>query len=80
MEVNAKVEAITPKSGVLASINGKTAQFNSDSVVLIGSNPNNELAKQLEGQVSELYVIGDCVKTRRIREAIHEGYRVGLKI
>ncbi len=80
MEVSTKAEAITP-GGVQANAGGKKVQFDADSVVLaVGSRPNRELAEQLEGKVTELHVIGDCVEPRRIQDAIHEGYRVGLNV
>ncbi len=79
IEVNTKVEEITP-SGVLANTRGKVVQFDADSIVLaVGSGSDRELAEQLEG-VAELYVIGDCVEPRRIQDAIREGYLVGLKV
>jgi NADPH-dependent 2,4-dienoyl-CoA reductase/sulfur reductase-like enzyme len=80
MEVNTKAEEIT-SAGVLAKHGSKTVRFAADSVVIAtGSNSNTELAEQLKGKVAALYVIGDCVEPRRIQNAIHEGYRVGLDI
>ena len=49
-----------------------------DTIVLAaGSTPRTELFKLLEGQVPEIRRVGDCVEARGIREAIHEGSRVG---
>jgi 2,4-dienoyl-CoA reductase-like NADH-dependent reductase (Old Yellow Enzyme family)/thioredoxin reductase len=80
MEVNTKAEEIT-SGGVLAKTGSNTVRFDADTVVIAtGSNSNTELAEQLKGKVADLYVIGDCVEPRRIQNAIHEGYRVGLDI
>ncbi len=52
-----------------------------DAVVLaLGAKSRNEIAAQLAGKVSELYVIGDAKQPRRIREAISEGYMVAFGI
>jgi len=80
MEIKTKAEKII-SSGVLASTAGKEARFDADSVVLaVGSSLDNALAKELKGKITELYVIGDCVEPRRIQDAIHEGFRVGLHL
>lgn len=80
MEVNNKAEEITSK-GVLAATGGKIVRFDADSVVIAtGSQPNKELAGQLEGKVPELHVIGDCVEPRRLQNAVHEGFRIGLDL
>jgi NADPH-dependent 2,4-dienoyl-CoA reductase/sulfur reductase-like enzyme len=80
MEVNTKAEEIT-SAGILAKAGSETVRFDADSVVIAtGSTSNTELAEQLKGKIANLYIIGDCVEPRRIQNAIHEGYRVGLHI
>lgn len=52
-----------------------------DTVVLaLGAVSNRTIISSLREKISQLYTIGDCVKPRRILEAIHEGYRIGLLI
>lgn len=34
----------------------------------------------LEGKVKELYKVGDCISPRRVIDAIHEGYKIGMEI
>ena len=41
---------------------------------------NKELRESLEGEVNELYAVGDCVAPRKAINAIHEGFRVGVQI
>ncbi|MFQ6075048.1 MAG: FAD-dependent oxidoreductase [Candidatus Bathyarchaeia archaeon] len=52
-----------------------------DTVVLsLGLKPNRELLEALEGSVSELYAIGDCVEPRKIIHAIWEAFRTARLI
>jgi len=49
-------------------------------VLAVGLKPNKSLLTQLEGKVSKVYAVGDCVEALKIIDAIHEGARVGLEI
>ena len=52
-----------------------------DTVVMAtGYRANDSLYHALEGQVGELYAIGDCYTPRRALDAIHEGYNTAFKI
>lgn len=52
-----------------------------ENVVLsLGAQANIELFKELEGKVKELYAIGDCVKPRKIIDAIYEGFHIAREI
>ena len=52
-------------------------QFRADSVVLaVGMEPvNGVTTEDLQGQIPEVYTIGDCVSPRHVMHAIWEGYR-----
>jgi pyruvate/2-oxoglutarate dehydrogenase complex dihydrolipoamide dehydrogenase (E3) component len=77
---NVTVEKITDEE-VVYYVDGKKTTLAADTVVLaLGSNPNIGLAKALKGKVPELHMIGDCVETRTALEAIHEGYKVSMRI
>jgi 2,4-dienoyl-CoA reductase-like NADH-dependent reductase (Old Yellow Enzyme family)/thioredoxin reductase len=77
---NVIVEKITDE-GVVYSVNGKKATLAVDTVVLArGSDPNNSLGKALEGKVPELHLIGDSLEVRTALDAIHEGYKVSMRI
>ena len=45
-----------------------------------GSSLGRTLYEALRGQVPEVYAIGDCVKARNIREAVHEGAYIARQI
>lgn len=49
-------------------------------VVAVGMAPQKELQAELEGLVGEVYAIGDCVRPRRILEAVREGFEIGFSI
>ncbi len=52
-----------------------------DKVVIArGLTPANELAKQLEGKVAEIYTIGDALEPRNIASAIYEGAKIARDI
>jgi 2-enoate reductase len=52
-----------------------------DTVVLAaGSMSENELAKQMQGLVPDLYTIGDAIEPRDSMDAIHEGSKIGREI
>ncbi len=52
-----------------------------DTIVLaVGSRPNDVIAKDLQGKVPELHVIGDASEPREALEAVYEGEEIALKI
>jgi len=80
METKVKVEEIT-NEGVRGNRDGTSEFFAGDSVVLaVGFESNKGLAEELKGKVASLYVVGDCVEPRRIREAIHDAWKISMAI
>jgi thioredoxin reductase len=55
---------------------------NFDSIILaLGSEKSNDAVyKNLEGKVSELYVIGDAREPREIVDAVYEGEEIAIKL
>jgi 2,4-dienoyl-CoA reductase-like NADH-dependent reductase (Old Yellow Enzyme family)/thioredoxin reductase len=52
-----------------------------DTVVMAtGYFPNNSLYQSLQGQVNELYAVGDCITPKRALDAIHSGYLTAFYI
>ncbi len=49
-------------------------------VIAMGGVPRRTLFDALKDKVPEIYAIGDCVKPRKIYDAIHEGFHVGREI
>jgi 2,4-dienoyl-CoA reductase-like NADH-dependent reductase (Old Yellow Enzyme family)/thioredoxin reductase len=81
MLTKARVEEITSTGIVVTNGDGKRQTIDADNIVLAtGAVPNQQLAEILKGRVKELFLIGDAVEPRRIKEAISEGYHTGRKI
>ncbi|MFC2019079.1 FAD-dependent oxidoreductase [Chloroflexota bacterium] len=61
------------EGGVVIDKEGKTEFIPAETVVLAaGMKPVNSLVAELEGVVSEVYSIGDCVEPRRGLDAVYE--------
>ena len=80
MEVNAKALEFN-EEGVVAERFGKRELFEADIMVLaLGMESNSELVEELKNEVKEVYVVGDCAKPRKIRDAVHEGAKAGREV
>jgi NADPH-dependent 2,4-dienoyl-CoA reductase/sulfur reductase-like enzyme len=80
IETSIKIVEITEK-GVRGFRNGSSEFFSAGTIVIaVGMKSERQLAEILEGIVPEIHIIGDCVEPRKIREAITDGYSVGLKL
>lgn len=80
METNTAVEAIT-EEGVKVNQKGVSGFMKGDVVVLaVGFVPSSPFSEKITENVSEVYSIGDCVKPRMIKEAMEEGFHIGMKI
>jgi pyruvate/2-oxoglutarate dehydrogenase complex dihydrolipoamide dehydrogenase (E3) component len=82
IEVRCKTELLRiGKTGI--SVRGEPGEYEipAETVVLaIGAKSHNRILKAIEGKISEVYSIGDCVSPRKVLEAVQEGYQVGLRI
>ncbi|MBW2028909.1 MAG: FAD-dependent oxidoreductase [Deltaproteobacteria bacterium] len=82
VQTGARVTEIT-ESGVTfqREKEGTEDSLGADTVVLAtGAEPENGLAKEFEGLVREIRVIGDAKEPRNALEAVREGFLVGLEI
>ena len=76
MLAGTKVDKIT-KDGVVAD--GEA--IDADTVILaVGMKSNQKLFVDLKGKVPELHAIGDCVRPRRLMNAIHDGANAARQI
>jgi len=74
---NKKVVEIDGRSVVTSGSGDGTEKLEADMIVLaMGLEPRIELKNGLEGKIPFLHAIGDCVKPRRIFEAVREGFRL----
>ncbi|NQT74743.1 MAG: FAD-dependent oxidoreductase [Chloroflexi bacterium] len=73
----AKAERIT-ESGIEYTKDSQSIFAAADTIIIaVGSQPECELAEKLQGLVSEIHQIGDCVSARTVREAIEEAAQIG---
>ncbi|WP_234970227.1 oxidoreductase [Carboxydothermus pertinax] len=76
-----KVKEILADGVIIEKENGMEQITGIDTVVVaVGSKPKNDLLKLLESEGIPVYPIGDCVKPRKIIEAIHEGFRIAYNL
>ena len=78
---SATCEEIGEGSVLVTTADGKRATIPADTIVIaVGYKANDRLRKDLEGEVSEIYCIGNSSEPRRILEATSEGYQTGLAL
>lgn len=79
---NTKVEEIKDEAVVVVDKKGRRKEIPADTVVVaVGMKSDDELYKKLKkDSKSEVYAIGDVIKPIKIMDAIHTGYKLGLKI
>jgi 2,4-dienoyl-CoA reductase (NADPH2) len=51
-----------------------------DTVVLSDRGPNESLKKTVQSEGIELFVIGDALIPRNLSSAVHDGYRIGIRL
>ncbi len=77
----AQIEEIEDDGVIVRLREGKKQKIEAQSVVLaMGFAPNQALYDSLEGKVSRLHRIGDCLKPRSIVDAVHEGACIARSI
>jgi 2,4-dienoyl-CoA reductase-like NADH-dependent reductase (Old Yellow Enzyme family)/thioredoxin reductase len=80
MVVNTKALQIH-EGHLIALTNGQRRSFPADSFVLaMGLEADQSLSDAFKTKLPVYYNIGDCVKPRRIIDAIHEGFSIGQRL
>jgi len=75
-----RVTEITAQ-GVVIDHGGEIREIEADSIVIaVGMTAISALHEDLKDMIPETYAIGDCVKPRRIMDAIWEGFRIARLI
>jgi pyruvate/2-oxoglutarate dehydrogenase complex dihydrolipoamide dehydrogenase (E3) component len=80
--VNTKCIKITAEGAWVKSEGHDEMFLPADSIVFsVGMNPHSDLvAELLQSQVSETYVIGDCLSARKMGDAIKEAYYTAVNL
>ncbi len=79
--VNTTVLEITKDNVITIDKNFNKQTIKCDIVaVAAGMKAENDLYRNLIGEMSEIYAIGDCFKPRRIQQATFDGYTIAMDI
>jgi pyruvate/2-oxoglutarate dehydrogenase complex dihydrolipoamide dehydrogenase (E3) component len=65
---------------VIIKVDGEKKNFKFDKLIIsIGRLPNNPY-QHIAGRLKKCYVVGDCLKPRKIIDAIHDACKLALRI
>ncbi|MFH2075758.1 MAG: FAD-dependent oxidoreductase, partial [Pseudomonadota bacterium] len=80
--VSTRVERVSDDGVIVTGKNGEKKNIGAfDSIVLsVGAKPRNELAKELEGKVAQVLVVGDALKPANALVAIADAARIAREI
>jgi 2-enoate reductase len=78
---SATCEEIRGGSVQVCTVDGRKETIPGDTIIIaVGYKANDRLYQALEGNVPEIYCIGNSSEPRRILEATSEGYQTGLAL
>lgn len=74
------IAEITDQGVTAVTYDGYKFPLKADTVVTTERAPNKDLQDAVKEQGIELYTVGDMVIPRNLSSAVHDGYKIGLKI
>lgn len=82
IKVHTETEVRSIEDGaVLINGNNIENKLSADSVIVAGPRiPDQKLVNELEYFCDELYVVGDAMIPRSLYNAIHDGYKIGVRV
>ena len=76
-----KLEEITDQGVVVIDNKWNRYEIPADTVILsLGFEPRTHVVDEFIGLAADVHVIGDCLKPRTIKEAVHDGFNVAVEI
>jgi pyruvate/2-oxoglutarate dehydrogenase complex dihydrolipoamide dehydrogenase (E3) component len=76
-----KVQGITADGVIIENEEGSQEISGVDTVVVaVGYKSRNNLSEIIKGEDIPVYTIGDCVKPRKILEAVQEGFSLAYSL
>ncbi len=76
-----KLKEVTADGIVAEDQNSNTERIKAGTVVIAtGLKSDGSLYDRIQGEVNEVYQIGDCIKPRNFIEAVHEAYEIAKMI
>lgn len=74
------IEEINDEGVIVKSYDGYRWPVKCDTVVVSERESNESLKKAVQSEGIELFVIGDALVPRNLSSAVHDGYRIGIRI
>lgn len=74
------IEEVNPGEVIVRTYDGYRFPVQCDSVILSEREANEALKATAQSEGIEVFVIGDALVPRNMSSAVHDGYRVGLRI
>ncbi len=76
-----KLEEITDNGAAILDSKWHRSEVPADTVILsMGFKPRTEVVNKFNRLNTDVHVIGDCLKPRTIKEAVHDGFNVAVEI
>jgi 2,4-dienoyl-CoA reductase (NADPH2) len=75
-----EIEEVNDDGVIVRSHDGYRWPVACDSVVISEREPNESLKKIVQSEGIELFVIGDALVPRNLSSAVHDGFRIGLRV
>ena len=74
------IQEISEEGLIVKSYDGVRWPIKCDTVVISEREPNESLKKAVQSEGIELFIIGDALVPRNLSSAVHDGYRIGLRL
>ena len=74
------IEQVTDEGIIVRAFDGVRWPVKCDTVVLSDRGPNESLKTTVQSEGIELFVIGDALIPRNLSSAVHDGYRIGIRL
>lgn len=75
-----EIETITDEGILIRTVDGYRIPVACDAIVNSDRAANEALKKVVQSEGIELFVIGDALVPRNLSSAVHDGYRIGMRI
>jgi 2,4-dienoyl-CoA reductase (NADPH2) len=74
------IESIEENGVMVKTYDGYNFPVECDTVVVTEREANNSLKDIVQQEGIELFVVGDALVPRNLSSAVHDGYRIGIRI
>ncbi|MGD9217992.1 MAG: FAD-dependent oxidoreductase [Desulfobacterales bacterium] len=74
------IEEVTDEGIIVKAYDGIRWPVKCDTLVISDRGPNESLKKTVQSEGIELFVIGDALIPRNLSSAVHDGYRIGIRL